>query len=286
MTAFSAPTRRRSSSRTHCATCKPPVWPKASRSPRSPRWLGHNSIEVILQIYGHLIPYFVPGRRACSRRAARARGRCRSARLSGRPARQGTPARQKPALGRCVLTEEITRNRNDRRYARTPRIRPRHDAGKHSEAHWVGEVLPSLRVARRSPLVPPIRSAVLLGTLMVHRGPRQWLAQRGRSGAIAAAQNDAESVLIPRRPTRYLPAETVHQSTTTRIYEGTNQIQRMSWPASCSSNIAACLNNISRHALRGSFHVYEKLPIVVIFCLFCRFSNGSYFTQCFALGCQ
>ena len=44
----------------------------------SPRWPGHNSIEVILQIYGHLIPYFVPGRRACSRRGARARGRYRS----------------------------------------------------------------------------------------------------------------------------------------------------------------------------------------------------------------
>jgi alkylation response protein AidB-like acyl-CoA dehydrogenase len=37
----------------------------------------------------------------------------------------------------------------------------------------------------------------------------------------------AESVLTPSRPTRHLPAETATRSTTTQIYEGTNQIQRM-----------------------------------------------------------
>jgi len=34
-------------------------------------------------------------------------------------------------------------------------------------------------------------------------------------------------VLTPSRPTRHLPAETATRSTTTQIYEGTNQIQRM-----------------------------------------------------------
>jgi alkylation response protein AidB-like acyl-CoA dehydrogenase len=37
----------------------------------------------------------------------------------------------------------------------------------------------------------------------------------------------AEPVLTYGRPTRDLPAETAHWSTTTQIYEGTNQIQRM-----------------------------------------------------------
>jgi alkylation response protein AidB-like acyl-CoA dehydrogenase len=37
----------------------------------------------------------------------------------------------------------------------------------------------------------------------------------------------AESVLTSRRLTCYLPAETARWSTTTQIYEGTNQIQRM-----------------------------------------------------------
>jgi alkylation response protein AidB-like acyl-CoA dehydrogenase len=37
----------------------------------------------------------------------------------------------------------------------------------------------------------------------------------------------AESVLIPRRHARQLPAETARWSTITQIYEGTNQIQCM-----------------------------------------------------------
>jgi alkylation response protein AidB-like acyl-CoA dehydrogenase len=40
-------------------------------------------------------------------------------------------------------------------------------------------------------------------------------------------ENGAESVLTPRRPICYLPAETARWSTITQIYEGTNQIQRM-----------------------------------------------------------
>jgi alkylation response protein AidB-like acyl-CoA dehydrogenase len=42
-----------------------------------------------------------------------------------------------------------------------------------------------------------------------------------------AAENGAESVLTPSRPTGHLPAETAPRSTITQIYEGTNQIQRM-----------------------------------------------------------
>jgi alkylation response protein AidB-like acyl-CoA dehydrogenase len=44
---------------------------------------------------------------------------------------------------------------------------------------------------------------------------------------VADPGNGAESVLIPRRPTGHLPAETAPWSTITQIYEGTNQIQRM-----------------------------------------------------------
>jgi alkylation response protein AidB-like acyl-CoA dehydrogenase len=40
-------------------------------------------------------------------------------------------------------------------------------------------------------------------------------------------KNGAESVLIPRRPTGHLPAETAVRSMITQIYEGTNQIQRV-----------------------------------------------------------
>jgi hypothetical protein len=44
---------------------------------------------------------------------------------------------------------------------------------------------------------------------------------------VAEEPRDAESVLTPRRPARYLPEETAARSTITQIYEGTNQIQRM-----------------------------------------------------------
>jgi hypothetical protein len=65
-----------------------------------------------------------------------------------------------------------------------------------------------------------------------------------------------------------------------QIYEGTNnQFQCMSWPANCSSNIAACLNNISWHALPWIVSCIRKAADRRHFCLFCRFSYGSYFTN-------
>jgi alkylation response protein AidB-like acyl-CoA dehydrogenase len=48
-----------------------------------------------------------------------------------------------------------------------------------------------------------------------------------RSSAGAPRPVGAESVLTARRLTGRLPAEAVRWSTTTQIYEGTNQIQRV-----------------------------------------------------------
>jgi alkylation response protein AidB-like acyl-CoA dehydrogenase len=55
------------------------------------------------------------------------------------------------------------------------------------------------------------------------------LARLGRRYASQSRQlgGRAESVLTPRRPTCHLPGKTARWSTTTQIYEGTNQIQRM-----------------------------------------------------------
>jgi len=84
-------------------------------------------------------------------------------------------------------------------------------------------------MARGNPLVSPIRSTILFGTVTVHRPARRCLAQRsGISGNREMAQGmGAESVLTLRHAICHLPAETARWSTITQIYEGTNQIQRV-----------------------------------------------------------
>ena len=52
-----------------------------------------------------------------------------------------------------------------------------------------------------------------------------WLSSRQSIGAAQGAR--AESVLTPGGSKCHLPAETARWSTSTQIYEGTNQIQRM-----------------------------------------------------------
>ena len=47
------------------------------------------------------------------------------------------------------------------------------------------------------------------------------------NGPVKGCHARAGPVLAPYGPARDLPAETATRSTTTRIYEGTNQIQRM-----------------------------------------------------------